>query len=105
MYKGKKFPKDIIDDWPEVFEDITCKVIPIEYLDSIVIKFKNEKTWEIKLNSRKISDWAELECNLREILLEYKDDLLMVDFKIDTNKIKKDITKKTSQFFKKKKLK
>lgn len=105
MYKGKKFPKDIIDDWPEVFEDITCKVIPIEYLDSIVIKFKNEKTWEIKLNSQKINDWAELESNLREILLDYKDELLMVDFKIDTNKIKKDITKKTQQFFKKKKLK
>lgn len=105
MYKGKKFPKDIIDDWPEVFEDITCKVIPLEYLDSVIIKFKNEKVWEIKVSSQSKQDWDLFEGSLREILIAYKDELEFVDFKIDTNKIKKDVIRGTKQFLRKRKLK
>lgn len=105
MCKGKKFSKDIVDDWPEVFEDITCKVIPLEYLDTIVIKFKNEKVWEIKIDSQSKQDWTTLEENLREILVAYKEELAFVDFKLDTNKIKKDIIRETKQFLRKSKLK
>ena len=52
MTQGKKFPKEIIEHWPEVFGDITLNVVPVQYLESITIKFKNSKVWEIKLNSK-----------------------------------------------------
>jgi len=40
---GKKFPKEVIDHWPEVFGEITLNVIPLKYLDRIQIRFKNGK--------------------------------------------------------------
>jgi len=45
--QGKKFPKDVIEHWPEVFGEINLNVVPLRYLDSITIKFKNGKVWEI----------------------------------------------------------
>ncbi len=106
MNKGKTFPKDVVEHWPEVFGEITLNVVPLEYLNSITVTFKNQKIWEIKIDSKQArQDWDSFEGNLKEMLLSYESDIENVDFKLDTERVKKDITKYTSKFLKKKRLK
>jgi len=104
---GKKFPSDVVEHWPEVFGEITLNVIPLKYLDSITIKFKNEKVWEINLRSEKEakSDWEAFETHLKEMLSSYESDIDNVDFKLDTERVKKDMIKYTNKFLKKRQLK
>lgn len=106
MTKGKQFPKDVVDHWPEVFGEITLNVVPLQYLDSITITFKNNKSWEIKLKHNQAQDdWDAFELNLKEMLTSYESDIENVDFKLDTERVKKDIIKNTSKFLKKRRLK
>jgi len=102
---GKKFPRDVIDHWPEVFGEITLNVIPLKYLDRIQIRFKNGKLWEIDMRSkRNESDWVSVEKSLKEMLASYESEIDNIDFKIDTERIKKDMIKNTNRFLKRRKL-
>lgn len=106
MTKGKLLPKDVIDKWPEVFQDITLNVVPLTYLHAITISFKNGKIWEIEIKKNvKNGDWNELESQVKEIVSQYESDIDNVDFQLNTEKIKKDIVKNTKKFLNNKKLK
>lgn len=102
MTLGKKFPKDVIEHWPEVFGEINLNVVPLRYLDSVTVKFKNGKVWEIDLANK---NWEEFEPSLKDMLSTYESEIDNVDFKLDTERIKKDIIKHTNKFLKKRKLK
>jgi hypothetical protein len=104
--KGKQFPKDVIEHWPEVFGEITLNVIPLKYLDSITISFKNGKLWEINLRAKQANeDWDSFEKSLKEMLSSYESEIDNVDFRLDTERVKKDMIKHTNRFLKKRKLK
>ena len=106
MSKGKKFPKDVIDVWPEVFGEISLNVVPLGYLDTVTIKFKNNKIWEINLSKyQKQDDGTEFESSLKDVLTSYESEIDKVDFKLDTERIKKDVINHTTKFLKKRKLK
>ncbi len=106
MNKGKKFPKDVVDHWPEVFGEITLNVVPLKYLCSITVTFKNQKVWEINIDSKQArQNWESFEEHLKEMLASYESEIENVDFKLDTERVKKDITKHTNKFLKKKSLK
>ncbi len=102
MTKGKKFPEDIVKHWPEIFEDISFNAIPIDYLHSIIVTFKNGKTWEVSLNGKSKEIF---ESEIKEWFTSYENEIDNVDFKLDTERIKKDIIKKTNQFLKQRKIK
>jgi hypothetical protein len=53
---NKKLPKEVIDHWPEVFEDVDVDVIPIEYLYSIRITFSDGITWDVDLDKDTIEE-------------------------------------------------
>jgi hypothetical protein len=99
---GKKFPKEVIEHWPEVFGEINLNVVPLRYLDSMTVKFRNGKVWEIDLANK---DWELFEPSLKDMLSTYESDIDNVDFKLDTERIKKDMIKYTNKFLKKRKLK
>lgn len=102
----KKFPQDVIDLWPEVFSEIDLNVIPVRYLDTITIEFTNKEVKEIKLTKiHPDASWIEFEKRLKEVLLSYEKEIDNVDFKLDTERIKKDIIKKTNEFLKQRKIK
>lgn len=106
MNHGKKFPKDVINLWPEVLGDINLNVIPLVYIDSIEITFKNKKVWEIDFkNNLKDSSLEEFELEIKSLLSEYESEIENVDFKIDTSKLKQDVLDSTNKFLKNKKLK
>jgi hypothetical protein len=102
---GKKFPREVIDHWPEVFGDITLNVIPLKYLDRIKVLFKNGKIWEINLNNKRYAEeWPQIEKQLREMMAHYEPEIENIDFKLDTIQIKKDMIKSSNRFLKKRKL-
>jgi hypothetical protein len=81
-------------------------VIPVRYLDTITVTFTNQETKEIKLTKiHPDASWIEFEKRLKEVLQTYERDIDNVDFKLDTERIKKDIIKKTNDFLKRRKIK
>lgn len=103
--QGRILPKDVIDHWPEVFGDIKLNVLPISYLNAVLVNFKDGKTWEIRVTPQiRKAGWESFEKSLSELVKSYEDKIDNVDFKLDTEKVKKDIKKSTDKFLKKKKL-
>lgn len=103
--RGKTLPKDVIASWPEVFGDIKLRVVPLRYLHAVVINFKDGKVWEIKVTAKvKREGWKDLENSLSEMFANYETAIDNIDFKIDTELVKKDVERKTNQFLRKKKL-
>lgn len=101
----KLLPKEVTDHWPEVFEEVIMNVMPLQYIHSVIVNFKDNKSWEIKVTAKLKKDgWTSFQESLNELLSSYEDNIDDVDFKLDALKIKKDIEKLTAKFLKKKKL-
>lgn len=104
---NKKLPQDVVDHWPEVFKDVSIEVVPIKYLHTIRIYFADGKIWDIDVNKTlkktNKSDDSTLEKAIEELLIEYEDAIVNVDFRLDTQQIKNDIQKRTTSFMKKRK--
>ena len=89
--------------WPEIFENIELSTIPILYLHSVRITFNDGKIWDIDVDkSKKSNNNVKIEQSLVKLFDEYEDRIQHIDFRLDTEKIKKDITKKTKKLPKKK---
>ena len=101
--KKDKLSRGVQNAWPEVFKDIKVDVIPIEYLTSIRVIFKDNKIWEIDMNSsrNKLGDDAVLEDILQDLFDEYESKIANIDFRLDTVRLKTDIQKRTRVFMKK----
>lgn len=98
----KKLPKDIIEHWPEIFSDIELKVVPIKYLHSVRVEFIGGKQWVIDIAKSKVTESLEsIENSLLELLNQYQDQILHIDFRLDTAKLKTDIQNRTRHFLKK----
>ena len=100
---NKKLPQEVIDAWPEVFGDVDVKSVPLEYLHSINVQFKNRDTWVIGFDKTKDITPEEINQHLNNLFEEYEDDIVNVDFKLDTEKVKKDVKSRTKYFMKKRK--
>lgn len=102
---GKSLPKDVVEHWPEVFDEIRLNVLPLDYLHAVLINFKNGQSWEIKVSAAaRREGWDHFEKKLSELLKTYEEKILEVDFKIDSHRVKRDIKKSTEKFLKKRKL-
>jgi len=105
VISGKTLPKEVIDRWPEVFGEINLKVIPLRYLFCVIIKFKDGRVWEIPIQDRlKKTQVESVEEEMAEFFKTYDDQIDQIDFKLDTDKVKKDIQKITTKFLRKRKL-
>ena len=101
--KGK-FPKQVVSEWPEIFGDVEVSAIPVQYLKSINVTFKDGKKWEVRMKpNRKNVSSKELEATINEMFVHYKDAIKNVDFRLDVSKVKADISTRTKKFIKKNK--
>lgn len=101
--KGRILPKDVTKHWPEVFEEVTLNVVPLRYLHSVLINFKDKSHWEIKITSQiKKDGWSSFEDMLAELVKNYESVIVDIDFQLDVDRIKKDVKRKTNNFLKKK---
>lgn len=99
--KKKSLPKDVVDQWPEVFNDVVVEAVPIEYLDSLRIIFNDGKVWDINVASHARKNQIEnLEEHLQELISEYEEVIEHIDFRLDIERVKKDVMKKTKTFLK-----
>lgn len=106
MARPKKgLPQDVINKWPEVFKDIDIKAIPLQYLHSVRIEFGNGKIWNVlvKDENSQSDPIQKLEKVLRELFSTYDNSIKHIDFRVDTDRVKKDVQKRTKSFLKKRK--
>lgn len=105
MIDAKLLPKDVIDSWPEVFGDIQMMVIPLKYLKTILVNFVDGRTWEINLTAADVKrGWKSLEQTLSDFFEKYSKNIKNIDYKIDMDRVKKDVQKTTNKFLKQVKL-
>lgn len=95
----KKLPQELIDFWPEVFEDLEIDVVPVEYLHSIIIEFEDGVSWNIDLTDEAKEE--DLESAITDLVDEYRQEIVNIDFRLDIERVKKDISKRTNLFLKK----
>lgn len=97
----RKLNKEVIESWPEIFEEVKLNVVPIQYLCSVHVKFKDKRVWTIEVGPQlRDENWQTVEKNIHELVMNYKTHIDSIDFKLDTDKIKKDITRQTNKFLK-----
>lgn len=92
------------DDWNEIFDNVEMSFVPIEYISKIVVKFDNNVIWDIDIDdSRKKQPIEQIEESLENFFLEYEDQIATVDYKVDLERIKKDLSKRVYKFLKRNK--
>jgi hypothetical protein len=91
-------PSHLIKEWPEVFEDLYMNTMPVAYLDSLRIEFSDGRIWEIDVQDQLTEVEADAMADrLLSIFNEYRDDIKKIDFKMNIEKLKKDIKNETKK--------
>jgi hypothetical protein len=104
--KKKSLPKDVVDQWPEIFSDVDVRAVPIPYLHSMRIIFNDGKVWDINIDEHaRKNSIDDLEEHLSELINTYEEVIEHIDFRLDVERVKKDVIKKTKSFLKKPKKK
>lgn len=88
-------------DWIQILNDIDIEFIPAEYLHSARIIFESGVVWDIDFKDNN-SD-AEIEEAINSIINHYELSISYVDFEIDKEKVKNNVSKRTHCFLKKRK--
>lgn len=85
-------PRHLVKEWPEVFEDLYMNTMPVAYLDTIHLEFADGRVWQIDIKDQlKEESTDAIADRLIETLTEYKDEIKKIDFKVDVDRLKKDI--------------
>ena len=95
-----KPPRHLVKEWPEVFEDMYMNTMPVAYLDNIHLEFADGRVWEINIKSQLKDNDADLIADkLLETLQEFKDEIKRIDFKVNIEKLKRDVGDSTNNIF------
>jgi hypothetical protein len=85
-------PRHLVKEWPEVFEDLYMNTMPVAYLDTIHLEFADGRVWQIDIKDQLKEEKPDsIADRLLETLSEYKDEIKKIDFKVDIDRLKKDI--------------
>ncbi len=95
-----KPPRHLVKEWPEVFEDLYMNTMPVAYLEMIHLEFANGRVWQIDIKEQiKDSELDEIAARLLNTLHEYRDEIKKIDFKVDIDRLKKDIKNSSKDIF------
>jgi hypothetical protein len=90
----------LVKEWPEVFEDMYMNTMPVAYLEMVHLTFEDGRIWQIDVRAQLQGSAPEsIAEKLLETLQEYKDEIKKIDFKIDIERLKRDITDSTKTLF------
>ena len=93
-------PRHLVKEWPEVFEDLYMNTMPVAYLDTVHLEFADGRVWQINIKDQlKDIEADSIADKLLETLSEYKDEIKKIDFKVDIERLKKDIVDSTKGIF------
>lgn len=95
--------RDRDQEWEDILEEIELTYLPIEYLKNIIVTFEDGTTWDIDVSaSKKEQTMEDVEESLDQLFEEYDDTIETVDFRLDLEKVKRDLSKRVNRFLKKK---
>lgn len=103
MNPKKSLPQGVIDEWPEIFGEVTVSKLPLNYLEGIRLSFNEGKSWEINF-SGPIKTHSEFTNNVVELLETYKDHISDVSIKLNTKKVRQDVERSIKKMLRKIKL-
>ena len=101
-----KLPPEVVSQWPEIFNDIEIKAVPIEYIHSVHVHFHDGKIWQIDIDKQQSSNndaINQIESSLETFLEQYDQEISHVDFRLNTSKVVEDVKNRTKSFMKKRK--
>lgn len=87
------------DYWDEILQSIDMDYIPLEYMSSVVVTFRDGKEWEIEVKKPRDNE-LDVEKVLDDFFLEYEDKIDTVDFRLDLKSLQNDVAKRTHRFLK-----
>ncbi len=87
------------DYWDKILSEIDMDFIPLEYITTVVVTFRDKKVWEIDVNESALKV-ENIESTLDEFFKEYETKIDTVDFRLDTKRLKADIGSRTRRFLK-----
>lgn len=91
MQKKNKLPKEVIDVWPEVFEEIEMVAIPMQYILGMQVFFENGTIYDIEMDSNDpFYDSDIIEDSMNTFLDENQDSILDIQLQINTEKVIED---------------
>lgn len=74
--------------------------MPVAYLELIHLEFSDGRVWEIDIKTELVKQTPEsIADTLINTLQEYKEEIKKIDFKVDIDKLKKDIKDSTNGIF------
>jgi hypothetical protein len=74
--------------------------MPVAYLDSVRLDFTDGRVWEIDVKNELTKQTADgIADVLINTLQEYKDEIKKIDFKVDVERLKKDIRDSSKNIF------
>jgi hypothetical protein len=89
-------PRHLVKEWPEVFEDLYMNTMPVAYIDFMHLEFTNGRVWQINIAEQlKDSNPDEIAEHMLNTMQEYKDQIKKMDFKINIERLKADISDST----------
>lgn len=95
-----KPPRHLVKEWPEVFEDLYMNTMPVVYLETVRLDFVDGRIWEIDVKSELEKQTPD---GIADVLIatlqEYKDEIKKIDFKVDIERLKKDIKDSSKNIF------
>lgn len=93
-------PEHLIKQWPEVFEDMYMNTMPLFYLNSVQLEFKDGRVWEIDVKIQLLTLDADVVADkILDMFDEYGQEIDNVNFDVDTEKLKKDIEQSSRNIF------
>jgi hypothetical protein len=93
-----KPPRHLVKEWPEVFEDLYMNTMPVAYLEMVHLEFHDGSIWQINISEQlEEVDAESIADKMLETLQDQKDNIKKIDFKIDIEKLKKDIIFETKK--------
>ena len=94
-------PSNKDEEWNKILDEINLSYLPIEYLKNIIITFEDGNVWDIDIaDSRKNQSVDDIELALEELFEEYDESIDTIDFRLDLEKVKKDLSKKVNRLLK-----
>jgi hypothetical protein len=87
------------DYWEEILDSVDMDFLPIEYISLVIVKFDDGRVWEIDLLKQK-KGTEDVEETLERFFEEFEDTIVNVDFRLNIEKLKLDVTKRTRRFLK-----
>lgn len=99
--KKIQFTLEQQEKWDEIFNEIEMPYPPMEYIDRILVKFKDGTTWDINVSDiKKKQSLEQIEDQLEEMFEEYDELIDILDFRLDIDRVQHDLTKRVLKFLK-----